>query len=406
MMGRIRLWMIGLSSFVLVAGTAVWKKALPMFLCLLLSMPSSACFSNSYDNKASAAIPPSPNESIPTSNPIGDIPRIRKPRVKLDLQQTLPADFQVSSQMPFSSGKREILLVSPSTGIKQTYTVNLPGRQFQMYEIAFANIRDIDSSNLSPTSRYLLEDIPTEAINRFQVDFERNKPSEIILANGTRGEFSPGEITIRSPGGEALEILNFSELDFGKDSLITRTQSNREKSKLLANSPNCNDTATSAMERLARRMESQGNQIVVGKNQATKTVGLALSITAGALKNNINSRQSISQVTCEKPVQCNEERANGANEVRSDLFAIPPGINRQVILEYQFFNIEDTIEVNYDGKQVFIDGPKSGLHQKSFTLPDNAEFVGVKVTGNVNPETRWWYVISCSGSATLEKPEI
>ena len=52
-----------------------------------------------------------------------------------------------------------------------------------------------------------------------------------------------------------------------------------------------------------------------------------------------------------------------------------------------------------DGKTIYSDGPKSERHQKTLPLPDNAEYVGVRLIGNRNPDTRWWYVISCPESA-------
>ncbi|NEN93433.1 MAG: hypothetical protein F6K48_32950, partial [Okeania sp. SIO3H1] len=188
-------------------------------------------------------------------------------------------------------------------------------------------------------------------------------------------------------------------------------QANRTKETLIATikpilltSSNCNQNVSSKLGNIADIVGGKGNKLSSSETQITRNIGLALAATSAGLKNNINSRQSLSIASCERAVQCNEKRVNGASEIRSDLFEIPRGANRKVTLEYEFFDILDTIKLYLDGKIIHSDGPKSERHQKTLPLPDNAEYVGVQLIGNWNPETRWWYVISCSESAIANVP--
>ncbi|NER32837.1 MAG: N-acetylmuramoyl-L-alanine amidase [Oscillatoria sp. SIO1A7] len=448
-MRRFRLWAIALISFIAVTGGATLKKSLSLSLCGLLGFNSLVCSANFSDDRANAAMPPAsrnlttvvaangdanstnrrnealtstpawlPENPLPDAPPaeqptIGDIPRIRKPQVNLNLQQTLPTDFRVSSQMPFSSGKREIVMVSPSTGKEQKYTVNLPGARFQIYEAEFKDIGAIDSSNLTGTARQVIETTELQSLSEFKLDFQNNQLSEVILADGTRGEFRQGRAVIQSPDGQPLETIEFSQAIGTDGSLAASPKSagqqvrqqewqTSDSAATLASSPNCSNTVGSLLGNLAGTMATQGNRLAASKTEKTRIVGLALSFASGALKNNANSRESLQEVTCEAPVQCDEKRVSGGSEIRTDLFQVPAGIDRQVTLEYEFFEIPDTIELYYDGNQLFSDGPKSSRHRRAFTLPDTAEYVGVKLTGNTNPDTEWWYVVSCSGTAIAQ----
>ena len=410
-MFRIRLKAIALISFLTVIGGATWKKALTISLCGLLGFNSLVCSANFSDRPANAAIPPATAESTVMPETIGDIPRIRKPQVDLNLEDSLPADFQVSSQMPFSSGKREILLVSPSTGTEQQYTVNLPGRSFQMYQMKLKNVGAIATSNLPVTARNIVESTQAENIREFEIDFEDNRASEVILADGIRGELLSDRAFIKSPNGEVLETIEISQLSQGDRGGVASSKSvskpqypgNHGGGSLLASDANCSNNVGSFLGNFAQDMTTIGNQLALSKVASTRTVGFALSIASAALKNNAKSTQSIQEVTCEAPVQCDERRVSGASEVRSDLFQIPAAIDREVTLEYEFFEIPDTIELNYDGNQLFYDGPKAGLSQQTFRLPDTAEYIGVRLTGNTNPDTRWWYKISCTGTAIAQE---
>ncbi len=113
----------------------------------------------------------------------------------------------------------------------------------------------------------------------------------------------------------------------------------------------------------------------------------------------------LQEVNCRPPVQCEEQRVSGGSEIRTDLFQVVKGANRKVKLDFEFYEIPDRIELYFDGELIPPPiGPQSGPGTRSFNLPANAEYVGVKLIGNDNVNTRWWYVISCSGSQR-ELPE-
>jgi hypothetical protein len=67
----------------------------------------------------------------------------------IDLQNALPDDFVVSRQTPYSSGRNEVLIVSPSTGTEQRFEINLPGSsRFRLYRAAFSNVVIDDPSRV------------------------------------------------------------------------------------------------------------------------------------------------------------------------------------------------------------------------------------------------------------------
>ncbi|NEO54780.1 MAG: hypothetical protein F6K54_17850 [Okeania sp. SIO3B5] len=396
-MSKIKFLIIAFVSFLVVVGQIILNKTFSIFLCGLLSFNSVGCYAN-FNNSAQATLSPTNTEITRVSTTIGQIPRARKPNINLDLQQALPQDFLITTQMPFSSGKREISLISPSTKAQQIYTINLPNASFQLYGIKFQNLAAIDESKLTEKNRIVLDRAKPENLNNFQVEFQNNKLSKVVLTDGNQGEFTDTQAIIKSPDGQIIETIDFPQANLTKETLIATTQ------PMLLTSSNCNQNVSSKLGNIADIVGGKGNKLSSSETQITRNIGLALAATSAGLKNNINSRQSLSIASCERAVQCNEKRVSGASEIRSDLFEIPRGANRKVSLEYEFFDIPDTIELYLDGKTIYSDGPKSERHQETFTLPNNAEYVGVKLIGNQNPKTRWWYVISCSESAIANVP--
>lgn len=397
-MSKIRFLIITSIGFL----TAVWwtilNKTFSIFLCGLLSFNSVGCYGDFNHNSAQATLSPTNTEITRISTTIGQIPRARKPNINLDLQQALPQDFLITTQMPFSSGKREISLISPSTKSQQVYTVNLPNASFQLYGIKFQNLAAIDTTKLTEKNRIILDTTKPKNLQKFHVAFQNNKLSQIVLADGNQGEFTDTQAIIKSPDGQIIEIIDFPKASRTQDILIATTQ------PMLLTSSSCNQNVTSILGNIAEIVGNQGNKLASSETKITRNVGLALAASSAALKNNINSRQSLSIASCERAVQCSEKRVSGASEIRSDLFEIPKGVNRKVALEYEFFDIPDTIELYLDGKTIYSDGPKSERHQKTLPLPDNAEYVGVRLIGNRNPDTRWWYVISCPENAIVNFP--
>ncbi|WP_017653020.1 hypothetical protein [Fortiea contorta] len=125
-MRRIRLRMIAIAAFfAAILGESLVRRAIALLMCGVFSFSSTTCYTYLTNYNQVNATPVSGN--IPStirgeknSAETAQIPRIRKPSLEL------PLDFRVVRQVPFSSGKREISLVSPSTGTEQIYSTSLP----------------------------------------------------------------------------------------------------------------------------------------------------------------------------------------------------------------------------------------------------------------------------------------
>ena len=57
-----------------------------------------------------------------------------------ELPNYLADDFEVSLQTPYDSGRNEIVVTSPSTDTTQRFWINLPGEEFQLYELELTNV--------------------------------------------------------------------------------------------------------------------------------------------------------------------------------------------------------------------------------------------------------------------------
>lgn len=79
----------------------------------------------------------------------------------------------------------------------------------------------------------------------------------------------------------------------------------------------------------------------------SKAMGWALGHSSEALKNSLQLEDPVQSLTCRPPVQCEEQRLSGGSKIRTDLFDIPKGAS------------------------------------------------GSEVVLTNDPDTRWWYVISC-----------
>ena len=66
-----------------------------------------------------------------------------------------------------------------------------------------------------------------------------------------------------------------------------------------------------------------------------------------------------------------------------------------------FYTIPDRLELYHEGKIIFEVGPTSGRStQKISQIPNGVAYVGVKLIGNEDTGTKWWYTISCEGAVT------
>jgi hypothetical protein len=442
-MRKWRLFFITLISFIAILGENWLKKIIPISLCILLNSNSAACYINFHDGRVEAAISNSNvtdnssnkiltiNQDLPTKqedafqhklpSQIAIPPIIRPAETNLYIQNALPQDFRISSQIPYSSGKQEILLVSPSTGAEQLYTFNVPGsKSFQLFEVEYKKVSAIDFTSLTNTDSLIVNPEQIKSVlNKFKITFANNSLSKITLSDGTTANFSPGQAIIKSPQGQTVETVQISQNEF-IDKNIFVSQERGKMSKNIGNNPNnkdanllaktsesaCQAAVSSSLNGISNNLGQWGNKLTTSKSPTTKSVGWAISFGSGAIKSNISTKNPMLQeVNCRPPVQCEEQRVSGGSEIRTDLFQVAKGANRKVNLKFEFYVIPDRIELYFDGKQIFGVGPKSGQGNQTFDLPTNAEYVGVKLIGNDNVNTRWEYVISCYGSVIAEAPK-
>lgn len=446
-MRKWRLFFIAIISFLAILGENWVKKLIPIFLCILLSSNSTTCYINFNDGRVDAAtsiIMDDSKTKIAVNNndinsnktfttdrdlltkqeyyfqhnlpsPIAIPPIIRPPETNLYLQNALPKDFRISSQIPYSSGKQEILLVSPSTGAEQLYTFNVPdSKRFQLFEVEYRKISTIDFSSLTSTDSLIVNPEKIKSVlNRFKITFINNSLSKITLSDGTTAEFSAGQAVIKSPKGQTVETVQISQNEFIDKSTFVSQERSKISKTILSNTTNkdynllaktsesaCQAAVSSSLNGISDNLGQWGNKLTTSNSPITKSVGWAISFGSGAIKSNISTKNPMLQeVNCRPPVQCEEQRVSGGSEIRTDLFQVAKGANRKVKLDFEFYEIPDRLELYFDGKQIFGVGPQSGQGNQTFDLPTNAEYVGVKLIGNDDINTRWWYVISCSGGS-------
>lgn len=326
-------------------------------------------------------------------------------------------DFVVTRQMPLSSGRREVLLSSPSTGSEQRLFINLPSSgDFQLYEMAFNRVLVSGSDSLfsEPETRAKLQN--------FNVKFSNNALSEVVLADGTNARFTADTAVIKSSSGETIETFrlqrNAANLEgtlvavrkTNDQSIYSGTKSSGQQDPLsdglvLAQSQNsCEENTQRSMDGISNSMAPWSSQMSSSSSELVRSFGWTIGHGSETLKNSGNLSDSrLPELTCRPPVQCEERRVSGGSEIRTDLFDIPQGASGgEVVLTYEFFTIPDSIEMYFDGGRVLSVGPVSGQGSRTFRLPANAQQVGITLKGNDNVNTQWWYTISCN--VTEPKP--
>jgi len=320
-------------------------------------------------------------------------------------------DFVVTRQMPLSSGRREVLLSSPSTGSEQRLFINLPNSgDFQLYEMAFnrALVSGSDSLFSEPETRAKLQN--------FNVKFSNNALSEVVLADGTNARFTADTAVIKSSSGETIETFRLQNNSANLAGALVAVQKANEPtiysniklsgqqdplsdSLVLAQSQNsCEENTQRSMDGISNSMAPWSSQMSSSSSELIRAVGWTIGHGSETLKNSANLSDSrLPELTCRPPVQCEERRVSGGSEIRTDLFDIPHGASEgEVVLTYEFFTIPDSIEMYFDGGRVLSVGPVSGQGSRTFRLPANAQQVGITLKGNDNVNTQWWYTISCS----------
>ncbi|NET55428.1 MAG: hypothetical protein F6K47_04325 [Symploca sp. SIO2E6] len=317
-------------------------------------------------------------------------------------------DFVVTRQMPLSSGQREVLLSSPSTGSEQRLLISLPNSpKFQIYEMAFDRVLAAGDGIAfeNPDTRSLLQN--------FQIKFNNNELAEVVLADGTTAEFTGQRAIIKSPSGQILENFQLSKrvspLENEVIALGSKVKSiadiAHDKSMYKSTQPfriaqsqsACENAVYSTASQLSSSIAPWSSQMTQSSSDQAMAVGWALGHGSEALNNSVSLDDSVPNIACRPPVQCEERRVSGGSEVRTDLFDIPRGSGgSEVTLQYEFYTIPDSVEMYYDGQQVLSVGPSSGRGSRTFRFPSSAQQVGITLRGNDDPNTEWWYTISCS----------
>lgn len=401
-MQRFRFLALFVSTCLAVVSLPLLRRVVSLALCGLLFANSSVCYDLLGSDRVSAAV--SGLEDAATSEVLeGEGQEIAVPPIireaPIDLQNALPDDFVVSRQTPYSSGRNEVLIVSPSTGTEQRFEINLPGSsRFRLYRAAFSNVviddpaRVIrDGSSLSPAQ-------VRDKLESFTIHFNsQNLPSEVILSDGTKTEFSASEAVIRKANGQVIETVLLSSAE-PSETLIASEKSVRT---VIAQGSGCEGDASGQVYDSAQDAGSKANSLRNGQSDEAKASVWALTFGKQALEDSMiasSRNQTLQEVACKAPVQCNQEQTySGGSEIRTDLFQLPSGSNPEISLEYEFYQIPDRLELYYEENIIFGVGPSSGRGTQSITsLPSGATYIGIKLIGNQEiTTTEWWYTISC-----------
>ncbi|NES43098.1 hypothetical protein [Moorena sp. SIO2C4] len=331
------------------------------------------------------------------------IPRSIEELVDL-LFGALAKDYGVIQQTPYSAGYNEVLIVSPSTGAEQRMQVNLPEEEFRIYEIAFKGVSVPKPKAVVGGQSPLQESEIKDRLSEFKIEYDdQNKVQAIILADGTKAKFSNSQAIIYGASGQTIETITLSQANANpSENYIALKNTGKQKCK------------SNVKQRLQATLDNANLKNLklaqLGTSDEARLLAWAGTFGREGLADSLlpdSRNQTIQSISCQAPVQCNVKHTyKGASEVRTDLFKIPPGTNPKVALEYEFYTIPDRLEIFYEGSRIFGVGPKSGRDTKRIgNLPDNAKYVGVKVIGNRDEGTRWWYTIHCSNTGVEAIPE-
>ena len=176
-----KLKILGLIGIVGAVGGILLKKLLIVILVGLLSL-QSALASLPSSVPISDDLPKTISQSSESSL-LTQIPRIRNAPVELG--DALPGDFLATRQMPLSSGRREVLLVSASTGTEQRYLINMPGNSaFQLHQVDFKNVSGFDPNRIIRDETQLSSGDVHTALRTFSLTFQNGNPDRLTLADG------------------------------------------------------------------------------------------------------------------------------------------------------------------------------------------------------------------------------
>ena len=403
------LLIIGIFSFVTALNATAIRAMIAIFLCGLLSVCSSTNVDFSvlsHENSVQAAMP-----FDLEGQEIAVPPIIRE--APIDLQNSLADDFVVSRQTPYNSGRNEVLIVSPSTGTEQRFEINLPGTTsgFRLYQASFDKVSLEDPVQVIQDDNALTSPQIQTKLENFVVRFnDQNVPSEVILGDGTKTEFSDSEAVIRSAEGQVIETVPLS-IASGLDRITTFSEFS--KVQLVQATTGCESNIKNQIYNSGRNAGNKANALRKSQSADGKLSAWVLTFGRKALEDSMvasRRNQTLQEVACKPPVSCNQPRRyNGSNVTQTDLFQLAGGNNQQITIKYEFYTIQDRMEIYSNGDLIHSipSGPGStgGNNEDnplSLQIDDGVEFLGIKLIGNEDPNTRWDYTISCTCNISIE----
>ena len=340
-------------------------------------------------------------------------PIIRPPSA--DLPSSIADDFIVSQQTPYDSGRNEVVVTSPSTDITQRFWVSLPGEPFQMYELALDNVPFDNAENLISAVGARTTAIEVQQrLRSFSAVFNNNVLSEIRLADGTKAAFSAQQVVIEQPDGRVAEVIDRTQSSYSTDEVVGSDFQNKS-AQLFSQNNSCERDTSREIAKESTNIKAWSTVIAAGWSPdiswedalATRLIHEASAALAYTLQEATSSSVALQKVACKAPVQCGfrrDTRAEGisGSQVITDLFRVPTGATGEFNLEYEFFTVPDRLEISYNGDIKHAFGPTGGSGSQSFSLEDvDQGFVGIRVIGNPDDETEWWYEIGCNARPSI-----
>lgn len=412
-MQRFRFLALFVSTCLAMVSLPLLRRVVSLALCGLLFANSSVCYDLLGSDRVSAAV--SGLEDAATSEvlesegqEIAVPPIIRE--APIDLQNALPDDFVVSRQTPYSSGRNEVLIVSPSTGTEQRFEINLPGTTdgFRLYQASFDKVIIDDPVRVVGSESLLSADHIQAKLESFTINFDGNNlPESVVLADGIKAEFSDFEAKILSADGQVIETIIFPS-SVQSDNSVALVKSADSMLASRRHRTSCSDRIRNQIYGSGQRAGNISDALKNATSQEGKVFSWTLTYGKRALEDSLvadTRNQTLQAIACKAPIQCNQpQRYEGGNIIRTDLFQLPGGANQAIRLKYEFYEIKDRIEIYHDGKIIFGVGPASDGGEETITnIPDGAAYVGVKLIGNEDSGTKWWYTISCSGGSVPQE---
>ncbi|AFZ36390.1 hypothetical protein Sta7437_2870 [Stanieria cyanosphaera PCC 7437] len=418
------------ACFFVIISNNLLQKVLSFAVCTLLMCNQATVYSLGNGDKVNAALSSNPNFPEVTDvnlKPTYPLEIAAPPIIRdapVDLQQSFPGDFNISRQTPNSTGRNEILFVSPSTGTEQRFEINLPGTgAFQLYSAKFNKVSISDPNRLIKNGSTLTATQAQQKLSSFEIKFNNNIVSDVILADGTKAEVSDTEVVVKQSDGQVIETLFLSQDKSLKDNqILAQVKSN---TKFLAQADSgCQTSIQQNLYQVATQVQSKSNNLKSLESNYGYLLSWALTFSDKALEDSLvdNSRNiTIQEIACTAPVQCQQVQASGGSEVRTDLFELPPGTNRRVTFDYEFYDIPDRVEIYYNG-EIKAAYPQPVVPLENTETPDptwlangngqlqiaidddKAQFIGIKIIGNDDEQTKWDYTVNCTGEAIAEEP--